>query len=210
MPNRHVLLLLAIALSGVHVVRAQCQPQWLAGDPFPTPVGEVVASVLWDPDAGGPLPQVLVVAGALHAAWSTGVTVATFDGTTWSTLGTSPGFVRALAVHNGQLHTARELTGITYIEVWAGTSWQQLGAATGVVNALTVHASQLVIGGDFTAVNGISATDVARWTGTAWAPFGGGLNGVVLALASFNGALYAGGALGVVGGTTTNLASWNG
>ncbi len=220
MPNRlRVPLLPAVVFAALQAAPAQCQPQWQAGEPYLSPFGFVRASTTWDPDGTGPLPVVVVVGGEFGAASSTGVTVATFDGTQWSVLGTQGGRVTALAVHNGQLHAARWESTIvgpityetTYIEVWNGSWWQILGSTPEEVFALTTHNGQLVIGGAFTAISGASASNVARWNGAGWAPLGAGVSGTVRALTSFNGLLYVGGSITSAGAAPAgNLANWNG
>jgi hypothetical protein len=70
------------------------------------------------------------------------------------------------------------------------------------VNAFAHDGTSLFVAGNFTHINGVAASGVARWDGTAWQPLGGGVrvNGPdfpwlweVRDLAFVGGQLYAGG-----------------
>jgi hypothetical protein len=114
---------------------------------------------------------------------------------------------------------------IAYIAKWDGTSWSSLGSASGgtltnldlsigdyaSVNAFAVSGNNLYVGGFFTSVSGIAATNIAKWDGTHWSALGSGLNGPVTALAVSGGDVYAGGWFSTAGGiAATNVAQWNG
>ena len=96
----------------------------------------------------------------------------------------------------------------TGVSLWNGTNWQSLGSGiaggsspTGpTVQAIVVNNSQVFIGGDFSSVNGVKATNVAVYSGGAWHAVGGGTNGVVESLAVSGGYLYAGGSFSKAGG----------
>ncbi|HOX56924.1 MAG TPA: immunoglobulin domain-containing protein [Candidatus Paceibacterota bacterium] len=81
----------------------------------------------------------------------------------------------------------------------------------GVIHALAVSGTSLFVGGDFSSVGGISASNVARWNGTAWEALGDGVGGLVLALAVSGTNVYVGGVFTGAGGiSATNIACWNG
>jgi hypothetical protein len=212
MPNRlRSLFLPIVVLAALPSARAQCQPQWLPGEPRVPAVGTVLASATWDPDGGGPLPPVLAVGGYLGHASPNDAAVATWNGSQWSVLGTQTGIVRAMAVHNGQLHVARSEVATSFVEVWNGAQWQILGVIPGTAHAMSSWGGQLVIGGAFASVSGVAATNVARWTGATWAPLGIGITGTARAFADFNGSLYVGGAITGAGSVAAaGLALWNG
>ena len=99
-----------------------------------------------------------------------------------------------------------------------GTAWVPLGAGlTGTASPsgevlLTMPNGDLVVGGRFTAVDGVAANNIARWNGTTWSPLGAGLNGTVLdLLVQPNGDLIAVGTF-LTSGTTNcfRIARWNG
>jgi hypothetical protein len=82
----------------------------------------------------------------------------------------------------------------------------------GTVNAVVSSGSAIYIGGRFTAIGSVSATNLAQWDGAQWAPLGAGVDGTVLAIAvSANGDVYAGGTFSAAGGVSaTNIAKWDG
>ena len=203
---------------------AQCDPQWLPGDPVATPTGSAVQSLSWDPDGAGPAAPLLVVAGRVTAGSVVDVGVAAWDGSQWLSLGVPPaGEVTAIANFQGALVAAfRTDYTVTTLAAWNGTAWQTLGTFSGspaYVNALTIFLGSLYVGGDFTSVNGIPATRVASWNGTSWSAAGGGQPRVVYAMVPFSNAIYVAsydtlaqvGYLATWTGTAwTNLASCNG
>ena len=75
--------------------------------------------------------------------------------------------------------------------------------------------ARLVVGGGFTTVNGMDASNIAAWNGANWealgAGTGGGGDGTVHALAEFGGDLFAGGNFGSAGGASAlRIARWDG
>jgi hypothetical protein len=215
-----VLSAFTLVLLGV-TATAQCDPQWLPGEPYLAPRGAVRASAIWDPDGAGPLSTVLAVAGGFDAATTNGAGVATFDGSQWTVLGDVGDQPTALAVHNGELFAAVTTVisfppfSITQHDVkrWNGTAWQVIGTlpSSSFVNTMASFNGRLVIGGFFTAVGGTAASNIAEWDGTTWSALGAGVQGTVRALAVFNGSLWVGGFVTAAGGLTAgNLARWNG
>jgi len=105
--------------------------------------------------------------------------------------------------------------GIARVDKTTGTI-TPLGAGltggTRTVNAVAVLGTDVYIGGTFTAVDGVSASRVAKWNGSAWSALGSGANGSVNALAVLGSELFIGGTFGSVGGVglTSRLAKWNG
>ena len=203
---------------------AQCDPQWLPGDPVATPTGSLVQSMSWDPDGAGPAAPLLVVAGGLTAGPVANAGVAAWDGSQWLALGTPPvGEVTAIANYLGALVAAfrTSFTAAT-VASWNGTSWQTLGTLSGAssyVNAFALFQGNLYVGGEFTSVNGMPATRVASWNGTSWSAAGGGQPRIVYAMVPFLNAIYVAtydtstfvGYLATWTGTAwTNIASCNG
>jgi hypothetical protein len=186
---------------------------------------------------GGP---VLYAGGDFTTAGGVTVnSIARWDGTSWSALGTGMDgdrVVHSLTVHGsggepalyagGGFTTAGGVT-VNSIAKWDGTSWSALG--TGMndsVFALTVHddgsggGAALYAGGFFTAAGGVPANSIARWDGTSWSALGSGMGGegplpgpYVEALTVFDDsggpALYAGGSFTTAGGVPANcIAKW--
>ncbi len=81
----------------------------------------------------------------------------------------------------------------------------------GEINVLTVFDGKLVVGGEFDAIDGMSANSAAAWDGTKWTALGKGIHGSVYALAVFGNKLIAGGSFTVAGGdSASNIAAWDG
>jgi hypothetical protein len=106
---------------------------------------------------------------------------------------------------------------------WNGSAWAPFGSGlTGVATPrghtlMTLPNGDLVVGGEFTVVDGVEATSIARWDGASWSPFGSGLlagadSGQVFALTTMqNGDLVAAGWFSSAGGVSANrIARWDG
>jgi hypothetical protein len=98
---------------------------------------------------------------------------------------------------------------------FSDANWISMGGlpgADGGVHAAVVDGSgNLYIGGDFTIVGEVAATNIAKWNGSSWTALGSGIEGRVYALAVSGNDLYAGGEFGTAGGGSANyIAKWNG
>jgi len=94
-------------------------------------------------------------------------------------------------------------------------NWTSIGGLpgpNGPVYAATVDGSgNLYIGGQFTSVGGVFATNIAKWNGSDWSAVDSGLNGSVHALAISGDDAYAGGRFKMAGGIVVNgIAKWSG
>jgi hypothetical protein len=166
--------------------------------------------------------------------------IARWDGRSWHALGDGiNGNVTALAVDGTDLYVGGdfEVAGSVTtngIARWDGANWFTVGDGTGVVDdyfdtpergdvyAMLIRDGKLYIGGDFVAVDGITANSVAVWDGTTWQAVGSGIGeldwegkfvpeGEVYALATDGTTLYAGGEFLIAGDVTANsLAQWDG
>lgn len=194
---------------------AQCDLQWHAGDPIPSPRGQVAGSTLWDPDGAGPLPVNLVVCGRFAAGDQAACSVARYDGKRWTALGGWMDLGSAITVHNGSLVVVAG----GLVRRWTGSAWQSLGTVMGAfpsdsVRAMTVFAGDLVIAGSFSSVDGVQTGGVARWNGSVWSALDPvGITGAILAVAVYTWqgqpALYVGGYSLQVGGVSVpSLAVW--
>jgi hypothetical protein len=213
-----------VALVVASIALAQCPaPAWISMSDLPGIDGNALASTVWDPDGAGPAASRLVVGGAFAVAGGVQASrIATFDGVSWSAVGTGmDATVRALCVYNGEIIAGGDFTtaggvAASSIAKWDGSSWHPLGLGiNGVVKSLAVWNGLLVAGGTFISAGGVTAFHVAAWDGTAWSPLGLGISSPllcqVLTLAAWNGDLVAGGCFQSAGGQQVNgVARWDG
>ena len=119
--------------------------------------------------------------------------VARFDGATWTALPPLRNVVRSLAVFDdgtgpalyagGGLDPFAGGTAGSFVERWHGSTWTDLTPSWSVtftnVRSLCVYddgsGPGLYVGGRFTAIEGVPASNLARWNGTQWSGVSGGL-----------------------------------
>lgn len=138
-----------------------------------------------------------------EADGSTANRIATFNGATWSTLGTGANTtVYALAVDGSNVYIGGMFTSVggtsaNNIAKWNGSSWSSLGTGTnGYVYAIDVVGYNVYAGGNFSQAGGIDANYIARWNGSEWQELGdegGGTNNVVRAITVSGSDIYIGG-----------------
>lgn len=117
-------------------------------------------------------------------AWSSGQTVARWNGVQWSSLGTTP-FLRAeriVEMPSGAVAVlgAPGMTAAVRVAIWDGSSWTTIGDGWSNVSVpdLAVLASgDLLVGGDRMPIGSITAAGVARWNGAVWSSASPGLVG---------------------------------
>src|SRR5262245_14609079 len=103
--------------------------------------------------------------------------VAAWDGTHWQALGDGlPGTVDALAVYGTQLIAGLSTSGPS-VYAWNGATWTAIGSSDAKVHALCVMGGDLYAGGEFSTMNGVAASRIARWNGSAWSAVGSGITG---------------------------------
>jgi hypothetical protein len=99
---------------------------------------------------------------------------------------------------------------------FSDANWVSMGgfpAVSGWVSAAAIDGlGNLYIGGSFTNVGNIFATNIAQWNGSSWSTLGSGINSIVNALAVSGSTLYAGGQFTTAGAVTNAnyIAQWNG
>jgi hypothetical protein len=164
-----------------------------------------------------PLPKVTALTtwnGLLVAAGGTGNThsVATWNGASWVTLGTTNGRNNTMAVFNGELFVGGLFSSVNgvlarSIARWNGAMWSEPGGGiVGEVRAMVVFGSRYV-GGSNASAGPIGVSHLAIWNGSAWS-WPGNFNSSVYALAARLGPtpgtsfLFAGGDFGVAPGVS--------
>jgi hypothetical protein len=141
----------------------------------------------------------LIVGGAFsNAGGNFANNIASWDGTTWSTLG------------SGVIGPAIAVIGCDGIGA--------IGSSYGYVSSMAIFNNELYVGGYFNNAGGVSVSNIAKWDGTNWSDVGGGMTGVSLSyqstvksLAVYNNELYASGTFDSAGGIPAlRLAKWDG
>ncbi len=226
MSSRSVVALPLVASAlFVSAVHAQCATDWVPGNPPQSPLGEVGASVMYDPDGAGPLTPRLVVGGYIFGAGNVttrGVVAWDPSSQQWQALGGGlRGSVRAFAVMpNNDLLAAgyfdvESAAGVWFnasVARWDGIAWQPMGIAfSGVVSALVVrpngHAVVAGNGSFYSPFTGLVVGEYAvEWDGANWSAMPGlpwpPACATVLASGNVVIGSYAGGA--------ASLSEWNG
>ena len=166
--------------------------------------------------------------------------IARWDGRSWHALGDGiNGEVMALAVDGTDLYVGGNFEvagGVTANSIarWDGANWFTVGDGTGLVDdyfgtpergeiyTMLLSNGKLYIGGNFVAVDGVTANSIAQWDGSSWQGLGRGMGELdwedkftpdaeVYALATDGTTLYAGGEFLFAGEVTANsLAQWDG
>ena len=228
---------------------AQCD-DWRVGPLFDLPGvnGRVNAAITWDPDGGGPLPAQLVIAGLFTEASGTAVNyIARWDGSAWQPFISPTGDIGMSAeVYDiialppnfgsfpGQLIATGEFNFAGGVLTrgfarWDGTTWHPVANADGFIRAMTIwdpdgpgpQPPELVVGGFFSEMGTVSASNIAAWDGTNWRSLGDGFESPswVYALTTWDpdGAgplpaqLIAAGTFHTRGSTVVNgIARWDG
>jgi hypothetical protein len=82
---------------------------------------------------------------------------------------------------------------------WNGTDWTPYAAVEPVpgrqfvaVSAVKEIGGEVIVGGSFSAIEGVAANGIARQVGDTWEPLGAGVDGWVGAIAEFDGQLVVG------------------
>src|SRR6266567_373741 len=74
---------------------------------------------------------------------------------------------------------------------WDGRRWTIIATNAPQLSAMELRGADLFVGGLFTSIDGVAATNIARWDGTNWFSIAGGLTDRVSALAFSSNYLYA-------------------
>lgn len=151
----------------------------------------------------------LIVGGGFTAAGGVPAqNIARWNGTTWSAIGSgTTNLVDALVVlADGSLVASFENYGLMR---WTGSAWATIGtiaAGASIDDLCATPDGGLVVGGWFTAIQGVPANHVARWNGSSWAALGSGLPWAVSSLR----VLPDGDVLAATAPRYADLWRWNG
>jgi hypothetical protein len=178
------------------------------------------------PPGVGDLRLQLAVAGAKAEAAGEGVSLVLAGSgrkLAYSRLHVSDARGRTLAAHL-EATTAQRITIVVddtdahwplrIDPTFSDADWSSLAVDTqvdGPVTALAISGSDLYVGGVFSMVGDVSASNIAKWDGSAWSPLGAGVNSIVRVLTVVGSDLYVGGDFTTAGGISTNgIAKWDG
>jgi hypothetical protein len=96
---------------------------------------------------------------------------------------------------------------------FSDANWSSMGGIAGtsgtVLAAVVDGSGNLYIGGGFTRVGDIVATNIAKWNGSSWSAVGSGTRGTARALAVSGSNLYAGYAYTFEASWTSEVAKWD-
>ncbi|TVQ54155.1 MAG: hypothetical protein EA377_06310 [Phycisphaerales bacterium] len=125
--------------------------------------------------------------------------------------GPLPPYTRAMFVHDGELYTGGH-PGISRTVGGGANQWELIGQLSNSnVHAIVEFEGDIIVGGNFSQVDGVAASRIARWDGSQWQAIGDGFDDEVLALDVYNGKLVAGGSFTASGDTAlSRIAQWDG
>jgi hypothetical protein len=140
------------------------------------------------------------LAGGLSAS-----RIAKWDGSAWSPIAAGhASAVFSIVEFNDDLLISGMTGGVSR---WNGSNWSSLDGFDGTVYAFAVFNSEVYVGGKFSRIGGIAASNLARWNGSEWSAVGSGVIGDVRAF------LVTGSSLVIAGqfeGPGTNIVRWDG
>ncbi len=175
----------------------------------------------------------LVVGGHFPTAGGIVVnSIATWDGTTFGTVGSGVGGeIKALVVYDGDLIAGGRFSRAGEVSArniarWDGSTWHAMGSGvydaipdgtTDGVQDFVVWRGDLYVVGDFTHAGSGEVSYIARWNGSTWSDVGGGISMIDGGPTGLRGVdvhddnLVIVGALDFAGGVAAiNIARWDG
>jgi hypothetical protein len=174
---------------------------------------------------GGEVSMLTKVNGILYAGGGFTNNIARWNGSSWSTIPSSPitDYVTAFAVSGNILYIVGKFPkGIisydTMNTTWGTPGLDNVGltgisSTTNDVFGILINGSNIYVVGNFTQAGGNSANRVAKWNGSSWSALGSGIdNNNAYAIGIVNNILYVGGDFTSVNGNASiqNIAQWNG
>jgi len=156
--------------------------------------------------APGLYPLIAVRGGVLYAGSSSQLQA--WNGTTFATVASVAGNISEMHVHtDGNLYFTAETWNQHLVYRWNGITATQIGSADNFLRCLGSYGNDLILGGTFTAINGVQANLLARWNGSNWSSFGLSASGYsVECTAELDGQLY----IGTSAAATNYVQRWTG
>lgn len=115
--------------------------------------------------------------------------IAKWDGSNWSALGTGiftsygfAGTVYSIAISGNNVYVGGMFslaggTSANNIAKWNGNSWSALSSGTdGSVYALAANGTDVYVGGYFYSAGGVAVNSIAKWNGSTWSALGSGVS----------------------------------
>ncbi|MBL0102685.1 MAG: T9SS type A sorting domain-containing protein [Bacteroidetes bacterium] len=96
--------------------------------------------------------------------------------------------------------------------VYNGANWEQVGGASpDPIWDMEVFQNELYVVGQFTSINGMHASHIAKWDGSSWCSLGSELDGTVYSITTMNNELLLSGDFTQIDGQNFNhIARWTG
>src|SRR5262249_23633352 len=124
----------------------------------------------------------LILAGLFSSAASVlAHSIVSWDGSQFGSMGDPNMSAQSLTVWSGALYAGgTDFLGHALVSRWDGSSWTPVGTALGGqfnnprITCLEVSNGDLVAAGDFSSIDGVPATRVARFDGSSWHAMGAG------------------------------------
>lgn len=141
--------------------------------------------------------------------------ISSWDGSVWAAPSSPPNEPKyAMCVYDGLLYISIGDS----IYTWNGTSFSLLASfsVNQNVHQMLVYNNELIIIGDFTSINGVPYSYIAKWNGSAWSSLGTGIGSPAddinkCPMAIHNGKLIVSTNGTTYGGVSTyGIASWDG
>lgn len=134
--------------------------------------------------AADPNSDDIYVAGIFEVAGMTAAEdLASWDGTQWNMVGSSPPSIEVAAIAfdaGGKLYAGGSggggmISGPNTLETWDGSSWRSLATVGGgdVATIEILSDGRVIVGGDFTDMDGTTAENLAVYDGQDWSQLGG-------------------------------------
>jgi hypothetical protein len=153
--------------------------------------------------------------------------IVSYDGSSWAALGSGmDNDVDDLAINplTGHLFAAGNFGYAGGLSTqgaaeWDGSSWTALnpsglsGSSPSTSSVAISNDGRIYFSGKFTAINGVSANNIAMWNGSTWYPLGSGINGTGLRVRiGPDGIVFVSGVFTSAGGIllADRVAAWNG